>query len=109
MLTPPVTPVNGYYPASSFPPSNIPESYYNPPTGINQDGSVMIGASANGPWIWDGAGGMRSLATFFTSAGIDYSGWTLNSVSAISADGKVLAGAGLSPTGKYRAWIARLF
>jgi uncharacterized membrane protein len=78
------------------------------PTGLNEDGTVVIGASENGPWIWDAVNGVRMLADFFTSVAIDYTGWTLTEVRAISADGKVLAGSGASPTGKSRAWIARL-
>jgi len=79
-------------------------------TGTNQNGSVVVGTSANGPWVWDTTKGARLLSTILMASGVDLSGWTLDTsgTTAVSADGKIVVGGGKSPSGLHSGWIARL-
>jgi uncharacterized membrane protein len=72
------------------------------------DGSVVVGTSVVGPWIWDATNGARPVTTVLNAAGIIYTGWSLTTVDGVSRDGKVLIGAGVPPSGPTRGWIARL-
>ena len=81
-------------------------------TGVSADGSVVVGNSGGGPFIWDATHGMRSLyGVLVNDYGLDltgpYGSPGLSSVSAISADGRVIVGwsdNGLDADGD--AWIA---
>jgi uncharacterized membrane protein len=88
------------------------------PTGAalssNHDGSVVVG-HGTGPlgavqaFVWDGAQGMRELATVLTvDHGLDLSGWTLTSARAMTPDGLTIVGYGTNPAGNQEGWIARL-
>ncbi|MEX1026489.1 MAG: hypothetical protein WD049_00555 [Candidatus Paceibacterota bacterium] len=58
--------------------------------------------------IWD-SNGVRGIKHILTQEhGLDLTGWELHYGAGISADGKVLAGAGLNPEGQREAWIAVL-
>jgi uncharacterized membrane protein len=74
---------------------------------VNGDGSVVVGRSDQGSWIWDTAHGARLLADVLTDLKVDLSRWTDLEVTAISADGKVLSGNG-NKDAAYTSWIARL-
>jgi uncharacterized membrane protein len=76
-------------------------------TAVNSDGTVVVGNGTSEPFIWDSTNGTRTLSSALTTAGASLSGWTLSSVSGISADGKVVVGAG-THSGTTEAWIARL-
>lgn len=50
---------------------------------------------------------MRSVKDLLeTDYGLSLTGWTLTSARAISADGFVITGWGLNPSGHIEAWIA---
>jgi len=69
------------------------------------DGSVVVGYSINGAFIWDAAGGMQSLKKTLTNVyGIDLSGWYLIEATGISDDGSVIVGTGINPRGHTEAW-----
>lgn len=81
--------------------------------GVSADGSVVVGwsASASGDeaFLCDIAHGMRSLREVLVDDyGLDLTGWTLTSATAISSDGLTIVGAGLNPSGNPEAWLARL-
>jgi uncharacterized membrane protein len=73
---------------------------------VNGDGSVVGGSSNQGAWIWDTTNGARVLPTVLTGFGADMSIWSTMVVTAISSDGKVLAGYGYR-SNTYTCWIAR--
>jgi uncharacterized membrane protein len=85
--------------------------------GANADGSIAVGylipksgGSANDVVVWDLSGAHR-LLDLLLAAGVSPSilqGWNLGSPGSVSADGKVIAGAGTNAVGQGEAWIARL-
>jgi probable HAF family extracellular repeat protein len=80
---------------------------------VSGDGSTIVGwspdASADVALIWDAAHGWRALATVLAS---DYqtqvTGWALHRATAISDDGRTIAGHGINPQGQTEAWVVRL-
>ncbi len=80
-------------------------------TGVSEDGSVIVGTSSGSEtWatVWDGAGTPRFVRDVAREAGIDVTGWTFQNAVGVSADGKVIAGNGISPRKVYEAWIVRI-
>jgi probable HAF family extracellular repeat protein len=83
---------------------------------VSADGAVVVGDSndSNGndrAFRWTAAGGMRDLQNDLVNVyglGSQLAGWTLESATCESADGRVIAGQGVDPAGNLEAWIARL-
>lgn len=78
---------------------------------VSADGTIAVGYSftATGEkeaFIWDLEHGMRSLVKVLSD--ILPKGWKLEEADAISDDGQVIAGIGLSPEGRIEGWIVRL-
>lgn len=66
---------------------------------IDADGSTLIGTSFDQPdgfgtFAWTASTGARTVLATLQAAGVDVTGWQLDNPTAISADGKVLAGFG---------------
>lgn len=85
--------------------------------GVSADGSVVVGASftatsmgnGNEAFIWTEATGMQRLFDVLVAQGATgLSGWTLASVSGISADGLTILGTGYSPLGTQEAFLAHI-
>jgi hypothetical protein len=58
--------------------------------------------------IWDTARGTHLLKDVLVNEhglGDELAGWSLVSASAISADGSVIAGMGVNPSGKFQGWV----
>ena len=77
------------------------------------NGQVVVGfASASvGPdaFIWDAGHGMRSLSDVLTNNfGEDLTGWELTEATDISADGTVIVGYGINPSGQPEGWMATI-
>lgn len=78
--------------------------------GISADGSVIVGGS--GPdahfqaFRWTKDSGMLPVQSILEQLGIDMTGWTLQSASAVSADGSVIVGSGIDPAGHNEGWVA---
>jgi len=77
-------------------------------SGISADGSVIVGTSADEAFRWTQETGMVSLKETLIGEGLDVSGWTLSSATAISADGFTIVGNGINPSGQTEAWVADL-
>jgi probable HAF family extracellular repeat protein len=83
---------------------------------VTADGKTVVGESTSPSlyidreaFIWDEAGGMRSLKEELeTVHGIDLEGWQLNVATGISDDGSVIVGQGLSPTFVSEAWMVQI-
>lgn len=82
---------------------------------VSADGSVIVGVSGTDlgdeAFLWDADHGMRNLRQvliddFGLAAALD--GWILNSAADVSADGRVIVGAGINPDGNREAWRAVL-
>lgn len=82
--------------------------------GVSADGSVIVGFGNSAirgreAFIWDALHGMRSLQDVLaTEYSVNLAGWTLNTATAVSADGLSLAGFGTNPDGGTEAWIAHI-
>lgn len=75
---------------------------------VSFDGSVIVGTSDVGAFIWEEANGLRSLQQIVLNFGLDLAGWTLQDAQAISDDGFTIAGVGVNPAGVQEAWIANI-
>ena len=75
---------------------------------VSADGRIIVGVAENGAFIWDPDHGIRPLKSILTAAGLDLTGWNLGGATALSADGSIITGYGLNPTGQSESWIARV-
>jgi hypothetical protein len=82
--------------------------FYSAAMDVSGDGSTLIGYSDDGPFIWDATHGMRNIQQVLVDDyGLDLSGWTIQNVTAISADGRTIVGNGIHLR-QSEAWIATL-
>ena len=71
-------------------------------------GYTSVGGANKQAILWDASNGTRSLQSVLaTQYGMDLTGWTLQELRAMSADGKVMAGNGLH-NGSAEAWVVLL-
>jgi probable HAF family extracellular repeat protein len=91
------------------------DGFYSAAYGVSADGALIIGsgrtAGGERAFLWDDAHGMRDLQSFLVSdydLGTELAGWTLQSATAISADGMYLAGIGRNPDGVLENWYVDL-
>jgi len=85
---------------------------------VSADGSVVVGVGNDGNFvgpfgdasvfIWDAVHGTRALRGVLLDQAVDVSGWRLSFPFGISADGRVIGGVGINPSGAQQAWLARL-
>lgn len=88
---------------------------------VTPDGSVVVGrASIQGScgpfgcgsegraFIWTDANGMRNIQELLADANIDLTGWRLQEARGVSADGRIVVGNGINPSGQLEAWMAVL-
>ncbi len=78
---------------------------------VSDDGDVLVGwgttKEGREAALWDPDIGMRSLSDLLKSdygLSVALSGWRLEIASAVSGDGRTIAGWGLNPAGQYEAW-----
>jgi probable HAF family extracellular repeat protein len=81
--------------------------------GVSDDGNLIGGASGFGfqreAVVWTPSTGMIKLTDFLTARGIAVpQGWLLNSVTAVSGDGRVLGGWGLDPNNAINSFVIEL-
>jgi len=58
--------------------------------------------------IWMPSQGIKSLRDVLTTGGVNLAGWHLQIATGISADGRVIVGTGINPSGKTEAWLATI-
>ncbi len=93
---------------------SLPGSNYNSADAVSDDGTVIVGHSDIGfgtgqniATIWISASGIRPLAqVLLEDYGLALNGWYLSEARGISADGTVITGYGINPSGHYEAWRA---
>jgi probable HAF family extracellular repeat protein len=83
---------------------------YSEAFAISADGSTIVGDSAVADeaihaFIWDAANGMRDLHVLADAAA---QGWTLYAASGVNADGTIVVGEGINPSGDKEAWLLDL-
>lgn len=84
-------------------------------SGISTDGRVVVGGmretgdtssdSIRG-WRWTEPNGRQTIKEWLTAAGVDSTGWLFQKAVAISADGNVVLGTAINPTGHREVYIA---
>ncbi len=87
------------------------------PFGISADGSVVVGILIEEdplflvhPFIWDAPSGLRDLEDVLVGdLGLaEAADWHLGYATGISADGQVIVGSGVNPSGDREAWMATI-
>lgn len=86
------------------------------PTGVSADGRTVVGFSGiNQPgtprpmFIWREGSGMFLIKSYLVSLGVPQAAsWTISSVAGISADGRVLCGAGRNASNVSEPWMVVL-
>jgi probable HAF family extracellular repeat protein len=89
----------------------LPGEKYSEALAVSADGRVVVGQSGSRPFIWDERHGMRDLRKALESdygLGEGLSGWQLNALNGMSADGTVLVGRGVNPSGGPEGWVINL-
>ena len=82
--------------------------------GASSDGSTVVGsgrsAAGEAAFLWDPTNGMRALDGILTTLGLgpQLAGWTLAAATAISANGQMIVGYGMNPSGQTEAWLAMI-
>jgi probable HAF family extracellular repeat protein len=76
-------------------------------SGVDADGSTIVGTAVTGLWLWDRAHGIRGMATVLGGLGEDLSSWRLDLVSGVSADGRHIIGDGVCGN-RSRGFLVRL-
>jgi len=85
------------------------------------DGRVVVGTSSElfcdpfpncwedeRAFVWTQSRGMLDLRDELVALGLDLSGWTLVAATGVSADGSVIVGRGINPSGDPEAWRAEV-
>jgi probable HAF family extracellular repeat protein len=83
---------------------------------VSADGSAVVGRSPSEGSLsramrWTASSGMRDLQDDLVNVyglGSQLAGWGLVRATGVSADGRVIVGAGFDPGGYVEAWVARL-
>jgi hypothetical protein len=90
----------------------LPGDNFSQANAVNADGSVVVGLSGKNSvydaFIWTPSAGMLSIQDALAADGVDLSGWRDLIATGVSADGHVIVGNGVDPTGHNEAWIAHL-
>lgn len=80
------------------------------PSAMTPDGSVIVGvgsdAGGDAAFFWNAAGGMQSLEQRLTSQSVALGAWQLRQATGVSADGRMVVGTGVNPSGLQEGWIA---
>lgn len=90
----------------------VPGAQISGAVATSGDGKVAVGfANLSGElatWLWSEADGTRLISEILAAQGVDLSGWYLEYVSAISADGKTILGSGNAPGVGRTGWLVTL-
>ena len=73
---------------------------------VSADGAIVVGESGGHAFFWTAARGMMALKDLLQMEhSLDLSGWALTNATAISADGKTIAGSGLNQQPMPVNWV----
>jgi uncharacterized membrane protein len=94
---------------------------YSSALAVSADGGVVVGISSElicNPFpncveddraiAWTPRRGLIELRVELESLGLDLTGWTLAEATGVSADGTVIVGSGINPSGDAEAWRAEV-
>jgi probable HAF family extracellular repeat protein len=89
---------------------HLPGAHTSAALAVSADGSIIVGRSGFDAFIWTERTGMQNLETFLSGLGADVTGVDFTSATAISDDGRVIAGYGEYIEGQIlrtgRGWVA---
>ena len=78
---------------------------------VNADGSLIFGACEGNGFLravlWNSSQTPIDLNVYLPTIGIDLTGWSLETVSGVSADGSVFAGLG-THNGQFESWVVTI-
>jgi uncharacterized membrane protein len=93
----------------------VPPTAFAAGADVSADGSVVVsppGLAAdegNEAFLWDAQRGLRKLEDALDQEyGLDLNGWQLSVASAVSDDGRVIAGWGINPGGQREGYVLDL-
>ena len=66
-----------------------------------------ITVSVSEAFRWTQSTGMQSIQSLLVAGGVNMTGWILTNPTGVSADGSVIVGTDLDPSGQQEAWLAR--
>jgi uncharacterized membrane protein len=87
---------------------SIDEGTISRATATSFDGGWAVGESAGKAALWDTRTGSIWDINTIVADQLDFTGWTLETATGISADGKKIVGNGLNPEGIPSGWIIDL-
>ncbi|RYD20292.1 MAG: PEP-CTERM sorting domain-containing protein [Verrucomicrobiaceae bacterium] len=87
---------------------SIDEGTISRATATSSDGVWAVGESAGRAALWDTRTGSIWDINDIVASQLDFTGWTLETATGISADGKKIVGNGLNPDGTPAGWIIDL-
>lgn len=67
---------------------------YSSAYAVSANGSIVVGASSAGAFLWTPSTGIILLKSYLESNSVNVSGWALDALNDISADGKTVVGTG---------------
>jgi hypothetical protein len=76
-------------------------------TATNVDGTVVVGDSDAGAWIWDSSDGAKTIKAVVANLGFSTDGYDLRTLNAVSSDGKTVVGGTSTPSGIDRTYVVR--
>ena len=85
---------------------------YSYALNVSADGSTVVGAANSSThsdgeaFRWTTSRGSESIEKLLTDAGVDIAGWHLLQANAVSADGTLIVGDGINPSGQKQGWAA---
>lgn len=68
----------------------LPKSDYSTAKIVTADGTTVLGESGGRAFIWKSGMGMQDLLDYLTAQGLDPSGWDLQVIQGVSADGSTI-------------------
>jgi probable HAF family extracellular repeat protein len=90
---------------------DLPGYSFSAANAANGDGSVIVGSASSATsdvaCVWTELTGTISLSAYLGALGVDLTGWTLQTATGVSADGRTVVGNGLH-NGVSEGWIATL-
>ena len=80
---------------------------------VSANGAVIVGAINDNSnpttaraFRWTQADGVQSISSLLQASGVDLTGWQLTEAMGVSADGSIIVGNGINPSGNPEAWRA---
>ena len=74
----------------------------------NIDGTVIVGSSDQGAWVWDSELGLKMVKAIVADLGFATDDYDFRTLNAVSSDGRTIVGGTSTPSGIDRTFVVRL-